>query len=51
MNVATAETLLMNVLAGVQPTFAAVASEVIVGDGVAKITNVSAPAAFSARIC
>ena len=42
MNVETAETLFTNVFAGVQPTFAAVASAVIVGDGVAKITNVSA---------
>src|SRR5664279_2152610 len=46
-----AETLLMNVAAGVQPTFAAVTSAVIVGVGVAKTTNVSAPLLFSARIC
>ena len=45
-----AETLLMNV-AGFQPTFVAVTSAVMVGDGVAKITNVSAPADLSARIC
>src|SRR6266496_3087348 len=38
-----AETLLMNVAAGVQPTLAAVASAVIVGVGVAKTTSVSAP--------
>src|SRR5438445_816045 len=36
---------------GVQPTFVAVTSAVIVCDGRAKMTNVSAPAAFSARIC
>src|ERR1035437_8071547 len=46
-----AETLLMNVAVGVQPTFAAVTSAVIVGVGVAKTTNVSAPLLFSARIC
>ena len=46
-----AETLLMNVAVGVQPTFAAVTSAVIVGVGVAKTTNVSAPLLFNARIC
>src|ERR1700693_2538430 len=46
-----ADTLLMSVAAGVQPTFAAVTSAVMVGDGVAKITSVSAPADLSARIC
>ena len=46
-----AETLLMNVAVGFQPTLVAVASAVIVGVGVAKTTNVSAPLLFSARIC
>src|SRR3978361_1329342 len=45
------ETLLMNVAGGPQPTFVAVTSAVIVGVGVAKTTNVSAPLLFSARIC
>ena len=45
------ETLLMNVAAGVQPTFVAVTRAVIVGVGVAKTTSVSAPLLFSARIC
>ena len=51
MNTRLAETLFTNVAVGAQPTFVAVTSAVIVGDGVAKITNVSAPAALSARIC
>ena len=46
-----AETLLINVIDGVQPTFVAVTSAVMVGVGVAKTTNVSAPLLFSARIC
>jgi len=46
-----AETLLMNVAVGLQPTFVAVASAVIVGVGVAKTTNVSAPLLFIERIC
>src|ERR1022692_3371114 len=51
MNSRFAETLPTYVAFGDQPTFVAVTSAVIVGDGVAKITNVSAPAALSARIC
>jgi hypothetical protein len=51
MNVETAATLLMNVLAGVQPTFAAVTRPWIAGVGVAKSTKVSAPDALSARTC
>src|SRR6478672_2494177 len=42
-----ADTLLMNVAVGVQPTFVAVTRDVIVGVGVAKTTNTSAPLLFS----
>ena len=45
-----AETLFTNVV-GLQPTFVAVTSAVIVGLGVPKMTNVSAPLLLSARIC
>src|SRR5690349_20996430 len=45
------ETLLMDVAVGVQPTFVAVTRYVIVGVGVAKTTNTSAPLLFSERIC
>ena len=46
-----AETFPMKVALGVHPTFVAVTSAVIIGDGVAKTTSVSAPLLFNARIC
>ena len=50
-NVSVAETELVITCAGVQPSFVEMTYAWIVGVGVAKITNVSAPDAFSFAIC
>ena len=50
-NVSVADTEFVITCAGVQPSFVAMTYAWIVGVGVAKMTNVSAPAAFSAATC
>ena len=45
------DTLPTNVAGRVQPTFVAVTSAVIAGDGVAKMTKTSAPLLLIERIC